>query len=104
MLISDCSSDVCSSDLIFLNREVKRRSATRSASLYENSGKPPAYAVAGIRTGHRGREFRQIMDHASDTLPMSIRIGITSLRERSEERRVGKEGGRTWRSRRGAEQ
>src|SRR3546814_8039422 len=69
------------SDIIFLSREVKRRSATRSASLYENSGKPPAYAVAGIRTGHRGREFRQIMDHASDTLPMSIRIGINSLRE-----------------------
>src|SRR3546814_13873351 len=92
MRISDWSSDVCSSDLLDLARqiEIARLGAAELAR-------------AGVRQRARGHQFDDAM-HAGDR-PHPLADFVTKpasffrIRRRSEERRVGKECVSTCRSR-----
>src|SRR3546814_20209829 len=110
MRISDWSSDVCSSDLRMLRVGVKRIEARAVAVLGENltaPDDPVAHVEAQLRrcgqvvirahAGARSDSHQVIVHDGCKTTPGKIR-GLWRVADqgiRTEERRVGKEGGST---------
>src|SRR3546814_19510944 len=100
MLISDWSSDVCSSDLQVLHRFPRRLPATDRLGV-------DARAIGRELGGDRGHDLRLggelMLDraeaHARGVADRVHRRARIALRARSEERRVGKECVSTCRSR-----
>src|SRR3546814_19632511 len=110
MRISDWSSDVCSSDLIAAQRADhgstvarQRLDITVHQAQRNQQVETRATTVVGIErqraTQTLGKLARQVQATASTTEPPRHRC--VGLRKRSEERRVGKEDGRTCRYRGG---
>src|SRR3546814_13429538 len=94
MRISDWSSDVCSSDLEILNAKLEEAEKKGSALT--------ATEERQIETGIRGNDLlsrkAQLLEQIRAPLE-EYRNTIEALNGRSEERRVGKEGVSTCRSR-----
>src|SRR3546814_13395454 len=86
MRISDWSSDVCSSDLVFPAREFKHRDVSRAS-------RGPAGEARGAaclsNPGATGAAPAEELDQADFSVPLGSTL-------RSDARRVGKEGVRTW--------
>src|SRR3546814_20639786 len=93
MRISDCSSDVCSSDLCLLIPPVRRRSAMTIDLSYPIVLRNDAEALHQTTV----RNDAAIVDNSFDIFDIYFLAGFTRG-ERSEERRVGKECVRTCRS------
>src|SRR3546814_4223018 len=81
--ISDWSADVCSSDLSLLSA----LAAARREELTHSSPPPMSGSSAGYRLGERNEAN------------IGATAGVRNCQRRSEERRVGKEGVSTYRSR-----
>src|SRR3546814_12776630 len=106
MRISDWSSDVCSSDLRLAQEAEARQNAALSAQI-TNMNKPPAGysrnadgtlspipggpADPSIASGRLTANQRVDLENKRGTL-RNLASGVTSLRQRSEARRDGKEG------------
>src|SRR3546814_5797923 len=96
MRISDWSSDVCSSDLeastgVMEGNRIHGRPSRLGPSYHDQFA--GAYAVIGIL----GALLREKAGQPAE--PIEVGLYETGLHVRSEERRVGKEGGSTCRSR-----
>src|SRR3546814_19279268 len=98
MRISDWSSDVCSSDL----KVARITLAADPESLPQQIGGKFALLFHGFQDA-RAQHFEQTWDDDHDSRAHFLDIGCQLFEAlgiiRSEERRVGKEGGRTCRSR-----
>src|SRR3546814_18321300 len=98
MRISDWSSDVCSSDLLFGTDDVERDTGFAADAFDE------LRAVAGPAAGLGRNRMRQMDIAAAQLVGADLKRGNGALHRRiapprSEERRVGKECVSTWRSR-----
>src|SRR3546814_15829725 len=94
MRISDCSSDVCSSDLnIDIGGPAMVRSSAKNHAFVNIVTEPEDYAALIEEMDANG---------GATTLALRKRLAATAFAPpaRSEERRVGKECVRRWRSRR----
>src|SRR3546814_11843318 len=99
MRISDWSSDVCSSDLFALVPGVA--AADRQAEpVGEIEGRIAEYGEGrGVDIGlGKGGQPGEGVEDAHVEQGVGARVEIIEAEQRSEERRVGKEGGRTCRS------
>src|SRR3546814_18560011 len=105
MRISDWSSDVCSSDLPFLQIGEGRHLAVPDDQQLavehrveierrRQIGKALRYLVAGAGVDAARISARDDLHPDAVPIPFGAEIGG----DRSEERRVGKEGGSTWRT------
>src|SRR3546814_8003080 len=101
MRISDCSSDVCSSDLAALAGAASPAARRRAAALYGGDlleGVPLTESLATLVSAHRERLRRQALALVEalserDADDPAARGACEALaNRRSEERRVGKEG------------
>src|SRR3546814_8696094 len=94
MRISDWSSDVCSSDLSWRCR-MKLRSVSGAALMQQRSFLHHLFQVASTKPC----QWRQAPQTSASFRPIHIYGRHIGSAKRSEERRVGKEGVRTCRSR-----
>src|SRR3546814_11705176 len=93
MRISDWSSDVCSSDLS--ERAVRRRRFLRNAAV----GGLVASGCVAVMFGWQAQQARREAEQRRNQAQGLVDFMLGDLAERSEERRVGKEGVSTGRSR-----
>src|SRR3546814_12287841 len=104
MRISDWSSDVCSSDLLYLEGSDQHRGWFQSSLLEScgTRGRAPYDAVLthGFALDGQGRKMSKSLGNVVDPLKVIGESGAAILRMwvRSEERRVGKGGVRTGRA------
>src|SRR3546814_4987306 len=87
MRISDWSSDVCSSDLLQLQRQARRH----ALRLRDGALRPAHHRVAALQ--------HALVGHALQHAAEAVELAGPLAEQRSEERRVGKECFRTFRSR-----
>src|SRR3546814_12089556 len=116
MRISDCSSDVCSSDLVSLLRILIGQLIQReTAALDDLKGSGERFGIAAEQAVHFLRRLEiaigvplpplaqfvdgNVVTDAGDDVLQDASIGCVEQDIRSEERRVGKEGGSTCRTR-----
>src|SRR3546814_13283068 len=93
MRIRDWSSDVCSSDLTSMQSAARLMTGTAAIATTPASAKQARAALAARAQG-QGQPQSQALSQA---LPQALPQAVPQTR--SEERRVGKEGVSTWRSR-----
>src|SRR3546814_12470984 len=96
MRISDWSSDVCSSDL---DRFPVYRSGRGGEFTYHGPGQRVAYVMLDLK--RRGPDVRRYVHDLEEWIVRALAAFNVKgeRRDRSEERRVGKECVRKWRSR-----